>query len=115
MDAARRDSATSVVHPSDASSGLPRNHTADFRIDFARPFGRQLFRQPSRGWQHFPRKSVESPPDKLRPHTDLTGHRRGTKPAVWITSAGGGRHSEHLGYLLTELQYLQRAYPGLQW
>ena len=76
MDAARRDSATSVVHPSDASSGLPRNHTADFRIDFARPFDRQLFRQPSRGWQHFPRKSVESPPDKLRSHTDLAGHHR---------------------------------------
>ncbi|RNI30606.1 1,2-phenylacetyl-CoA epoxidase subunit PaaC [Rufibacter latericius] len=26
-----------------------------------------------------------------------------------------GRHTEHLGYLLTELQYLQRAYPGLEW
>ncbi|RNI27787.1 phenylacetate-CoA oxygenase subunit PaaI [Rufibacter immobilis] len=26
-----------------------------------------------------------------------------------------GRHSEHLGYILTELQYLQRAYPGLEW
>ncbi|UOQ77705.1 phenylacetate-CoA oxygenase subunit PaaC [Hymenobacter sp. 5516J-16] len=26
-----------------------------------------------------------------------------------------GRHSEHLGYLLAELQYLQRTYPGLQW
>ena len=33
-------------------------------------------------------------------------------------SIGGGRngiHSEHLGYLLAEMQYLQRAYPGLQW
>ena len=31
--------------------------------------------------------------------------------------AGGklGRHSEHLGHLLAELQYLQRSYPGLQW
>lgn len=31
--------------------------------------------------------------------------------------AGGklGRHSEHLGYLLAELQYMQRAYPGLSW
>ncbi len=28
--------------------------------------------------------------------TDLTGHRINTKPAVWITSAGGGRLSEHL-------------------
>jgi ring-1,2-phenylacetyl-CoA epoxidase subunit PaaC len=26
-----------------------------------------------------------------------------------------GRHSEHLGYLLAELQYMQRAYPGLKW
>jgi ring-1,2-phenylacetyl-CoA epoxidase subunit PaaC len=31
---------------------------------------------------------------------------------------GGGRdgiHTEHLGYLLAELQFLQRAYPGLRW
>ncbi|WP_205500796.1 1,2-phenylacetyl-CoA epoxidase subunit PaaC [Rufibacter psychrotolerans] len=26
-----------------------------------------------------------------------------------------GMHTEHLGYLLAELQYLQRAYPGLEW
>jgi len=26
-----------------------------------------------------------------------------------------GRHSEHLGYLLAELQYVQRSYPGLTW
>lgn len=26
-----------------------------------------------------------------------------------------GQHSEHLGYLLAELQYMQRAYPGLTW
>ena len=26
-----------------------------------------------------------------------------------------GRHSEHLGYILAELQYVQRAYPGLTW
>ncbi|MBO0358431.1 phenylacetate-CoA oxygenase subunit PaaC [Hymenobacter sp. BT186] len=26
-----------------------------------------------------------------------------------------GRHTEHLGYLLTELQYMQRTYPGLTW
>ncbi len=26
-----------------------------------------------------------------------------------------GRHSEHLGYILTELQYLQRTYPGASW
>jgi ring-1,2-phenylacetyl-CoA epoxidase subunit PaaC len=26
-----------------------------------------------------------------------------------------GRHSEHMGHLLSELQYLQRTYPGNQW
>jgi ring-1,2-phenylacetyl-CoA epoxidase subunit PaaC len=26
-----------------------------------------------------------------------------------------GMHSEHLGHLLAEMQYLQRAYPGAQW
>ena len=26
-----------------------------------------------------------------------------------------GRHSEHMGYLLAELQYMQRAYPNMQW
>ena len=31
--------------------------------------------------------------------------------------AGGrdGIHTEHLGYLLAEMQFLQRSYPGLQW
>jgi len=26
-----------------------------------------------------------------------------------------GRHSEHLGYILTELQYMQRTYPNMKW
>jgi ring-1,2-phenylacetyl-CoA epoxidase subunit PaaC len=26
-----------------------------------------------------------------------------------------GKHSEHLGFILTELQYMQRAYPGMEW
>jgi ring-1,2-phenylacetyl-CoA epoxidase subunit PaaC len=35
---------------------------------------------------------------------------------TWMHSGGRiGRHSEHLGHLLSELQYLQRAYPGAKW
>lgn len=26
-----------------------------------------------------------------------------------------GKHSEYLGYILTELQYMQRAYPNMEW
>lgn len=35
---------------------------------------------------------------------------------AWMQSGGKtGRHTEDLGYLLAEMQFLQRAYPGLQW
>ncbi len=30
-------------------------------------------------------------------------------------SGKAGIHTEHLGHLLTEMQFLQRAYPGLKW
>ena len=34
----------------------------------------------------------------------------------WQVSGGRqGLHTEHMGHLLSELQYMQRAYPGLQW
>lgn len=37
-------------------------------------------------------------------------------PGGWMQSGGrSGRHSEHLGHLLAELQFLQRAYPGAIW
>ncbi len=36
--------------------------------------------------------------------------------AGWMQSGGrSGRHSEHLGHLLAEMQFLQRAYPGATW
>jgi ring-1,2-phenylacetyl-CoA epoxidase subunit PaaC len=36
--------------------------------------------------------------------------------AGWAQSGGRhGRHTEHLGFLLAEMQFLQRAYPGAQW
>ncbi|MFL5739700.1 MAG: 1,2-phenylacetyl-CoA epoxidase subunit PaaC [Flavisolibacter sp.] len=36
--------------------------------------------------------------------------------ATWIQSGGKqGRHTEHLGYVLSEMQYLQRTYPDLSW
>jgi ring-1,2-phenylacetyl-CoA epoxidase subunit PaaC len=34
----------------------------------------------------------------------------------WMQSGGRhGRHSEHLGHLLAEMQVLQRSYPGAKW
>jgi len=34
----------------------------------------------------------------------------------WMQSGGrAGRHTEHLGHILAEMQFLQRAYPGARW
>lgn len=40
-----------------------------------------------------------------------------TKPKDGYMQSGSleGRHSEYLGHLLTDMQYLQRAYPDAQW
>ncbi len=35
---------------------------------------------------------------------------------AWMHQGGkDGKHSEHLGYILAELQFVQRAYPNMQW
>ena len=34
----------------------------------------------------------------------------------WMATGGkSGTHTEHLGYLLADMQFLQRAYPGVSW
>lgn len=36
--------------------------------------------------------------------------------SAWMQSGGkDGRHTEYLGFILAEMQYLQRTYPGQQW
>lgn len=35
---------------------------------------------------------------------------------IWMQTGGKeGKHTEHLGYLLAEMQYLQRTYPNSKW
>jgi ring-1,2-phenylacetyl-CoA epoxidase subunit PaaC len=37
-------------------------------------------------------------------------------PDAWMQKGGKqGVHSEHLGFILAEMQFLQRAYPGAEW
>jgi len=37
-------------------------------------------------------------------------------PAGYVQQGGKqGRHTEHLGHLLAEMQFLQRAYPDARW
>jgi len=42
-----------------------------------------------------------------------TLHRPAAQPYPW--QGKRGLHTEHLGYLLAEMQYLQRAHPGARW
>ena len=37
------------------------------------------------------------------------------KDELQVTGGREGEHTEFLGFLLSELQFLQRAYPGLEW
>jgi len=37
------------------------------------------------------------------------------EPTKFRSTGKVGRHSEHMGYLLAEMQYLQRAFPGGAW
>ena len=37
------------------------------------------------------------------------------KDSAFRSSGKRGVHSEHMGYILADMQYLQRAYPGGVW
>ena len=37
------------------------------------------------------------------------------KATAFVSTGKTGRHSEHLGFLLTDMQYLQRSFPGGVW
>ena len=49
--------------------------------------------------------------------TDVFDEAKLPVPENMFMQSGGkkGIHTEHLGYILTELQYLQRTYPGAKW
>jgi ring-1,2-phenylacetyl-CoA epoxidase subunit PaaC len=45
--------------------------------------------------------------------TEATLRRPADRPHAWHGKRG--QHSEHLGYILAEMQYLQRTYPDTRW
>ncbi|PRX30532.1 ring-1,2-phenylacetyl-CoA epoxidase subunit PaaC [Meinhardsimonia xiamenensis] len=67
-------------------------------------------------------ESIAPKPSSLRPAWDarvnaVLGEATLTRPESGFAHLGGktGRHTEHLGHLLAEMQWLQRAYPGATW
>jgi ring-1,2-phenylacetyl-CoA epoxidase subunit PaaC len=53
----------------------------------------------------------------LKTLSDVVGEATLTLPQNdWMQQGGrAGRHSEHLGHLLSELQSMQRTFPGQTW
>lgn len=67
-------------------------------------------------------RRIVADPRKIKPAWDATveavlAEATLARPADgWMQTGGrSGRHSEHLGHLLAEMQFLQRAYPGAKW
>ena len=66
---------------------------------------------------------IAPPADALRGHwlahvAEIFAEATLTMPPAdaWMQKGGKqGRHTEHLGFILAEMQFLQRAYPGAQW
>jgi len=66
--------------------------------------------------------SVAPPPESLKPKWEAAVRSVTTEatlktPASGFFHKGGKRgvHTEHLGYILADMQFLQRAYPGANW
>ena len=56
-------------------------------------------------------------PQWLKTISDIVAEATLTLPkSDWMQQGGrSGRHSEHLGHLLSELQSMQRTFPGVAW
>ncbi|AKZ62928.1 phenylacetic acid degradation protein [Herbaspirillum hiltneri N3] len=91
-------------------------------VDYLWPYTGELFSSDATDLA-MQQEGVAPAPDKIRAqwlqHVQeiLTEATLQTPPAdAWMQSGGKqGKHTEHLGYLLAEMQFLQRAYPGATW
>jgi ring-1,2-phenylacetyl-CoA epoxidase subunit PaaC len=94
---------------------------AQAAVDALWPFTGELF-DADEAERDLVARGIATDPEALRPAWETTLGRvlgEGTlvRPAgKWMQRGGrAGRHSEHLGHLLAEMQHLQRSYPGATW
>ena len=90
-------------------------------LDFLCPYTGEMF-EADAGERELIAAGLAIDPETIRGEwdrtvTDVLGQATLAQPeAGWMQSGGrAGRHSEHLGRLLAEMQFLQRAYPGATW
>ena len=92
---------------------------AQAAVDRLWPYTSEMFAAPDPA---LAASGVAEDPEALRPAWDATvaavlDQALLVRPAgTWMHKGGRqGRHTEHLGLLLAEMQHLQRTYPGASW
>lgn len=91
------------------------HHRAQAALEALWPYTGELF-EPQAASEIFPDPAAlhdtwNATVDQLLARATLVRPKDG-----WMQSGGrSGRHTEHLGYLLAEMQFLQRTYPGATW
>ncbi len=102
--------------------GTAESHArAQDALDSMWPFTGEMF-ECDDAELHLVADGVAVDPGSLRPQWEATlahvlQQATLTRPSgAWMQRGGrSGRHSEHLGHLLAEMQHLQRTYPGAKW
>jgi len=123
---AEKETAYHVRHAAEwlvrLGDGTPQSHRrAQEALDALWPYSGELFEADAAD-RALIDAGVLPDPDSLRPSwnaamSDWLARATLTRPSEgWMQSGGrSGRHTEHLGHLLAEMQFLQRAYPGATW
>ncbi|MCA0381239.1 MAG: phenylacetate-CoA oxygenase subunit PaaC [Bacteroidetes bacterium] len=83
------------------------------------PFTGELFEVPpyEQGWVDYAaiKKNWMSEVQQTLAEATISSPAGGGREGAFQTGGLHGRHTEYLGYLLAEMQYLQRAYPNSEW
>lgn len=123
---ARKEAAYHLRHAGEwvirLGDGTAESHTrAQEAVDALWPFTGELFEADAQE-RALVAAGVAANPDELAPVWRATVSRvlaeatLALPPDGWMQTGGRrGRHSEHLGHLLAELQHLQRSHPGATW
>lgn len=121
-----KESAYHLRHASEwlirLGDGTPESHRrAQAAVETLWPFSGEMF-EADESERELIARGIVVDPNAVRDAWDATLDRvlreaTLTRPETGWMQRGGrsGRHSEHLGYLLAELQHLQRTYPGATW
>jgi ring-1,2-phenylacetyl-CoA epoxidase subunit PaaC len=102
--------------------GTDESHRrAQEALDYLWPYTGEMF-EADEAERALVAAGVAVDPETLRPGfertvTDILVQATLTRPGGGWMQRGGraGRHTEHLSHLLSEMQFLQRAYPGATW